>query len=209
VILLDCYKLNLYTYPTAVEMIPNQQVVQSGLYKPSRTLLNELTRMAKSRRPRVIGLVSERIVAEIICGGTLRLGNARWRLTCQRLEQFAAQKELAWRPGYGIRCDDLATLAEHEAHEPLLFITESKGTTSQYGLARDAEGKMFYQLARTFEKLKRTEGADAPVQLGGIISAIVNHYSRVITINVNDRTSSFAGGLPDKWMYPGKSMDAF
>ena len=45
--------------------------------------------------------------------------------------------------------------------------------------------------------------------LGGIVSAIVNHTSLVVTMNVHDHTTSFAGGLPDRWMYPEKDLDVF
>jgi hypothetical protein len=90
----------------------------------------------------------------------------------------------------------------------MLFITECKGTTTVYGLSRNSEAKMFYQLARTFEKLKKTLPGESSVRLGGIFSGIVNHYSRVITMNVNDRRSSFTGGLPDSWMYPDKDSES-
>lgn len=140
---------------------------------------------------------------ELLTGAILTLDRQRWILTCVPLRDLAELRGRAWKPGYGIHCDDLATLAEQRYRDDrLLFLTECKGTTMSGGLSRNTEAKMFYQLARTYEKLRRAWPLDSRLQLGGVISVIVNHGSRRVTVNVLDRSTAFAGNVPDAWMYP-------
>lgn len=63
---------------------------------------------------------------------------------------------------------------------------------------------MFYQLARTAEKVKRAFSEESGYGFGGVISVIVNYSKAVITMNILGRDSSFAGEPPDRWMYPGR-----
>lgn len=203
------YRVNLHCYPPRVRFLPSPKVFQVGIYGPSLSLQAAIGRMLRSRNATVIGATSERVVRELIDGGTVLLDGKPWTLSCLRLRDLAAELRLAWKPGYGMHCDDLATIATGEGNHRLLFLTESKGTTRERGLSRGTEAKMFYQLGRTFEKLKMTQAAGSSVGLGGIISAIVNHHSLVITMNVNDDTTSFAGGLPDRWMYPDNNLESF
>lgn len=202
------YRVNLYCCPPRVQLLPNPKVFRDGIYAPSSSLQSTIGDMLRRRNPTVIGDTSERVIRELIEGGAVLLNGKPWTLSCQRLRDFAAEARLAWKPGYGIHCDDLATIATGESNHRLLFLTESKGTTREHGLSRGAEAKMFYQVARTFAKLKMTQETGSTVGLGGIISAIVNHHSLVITINVNDDTTSFAGGPPDRWMYPDKNLES-
>lgn len=179
--------------------------VDSGsMYIPSASLAVRINAAWTARRGAAIGAVSEDVAAEILDGGTLVLGGERFVLRCESLRVSRLLRSWPWKPGYGIRCDDLVVLASAMSRS-LLFIVECKGTIRREGLARDAEGKMLYQLSRTLAKLRRRE--PTPVKLGGIISIVVNHWSRRITLNVCDAGSSMASEVPDAWLYPGRTPD--
>ncbi len=203
------YTVNLYTHPPRVQLIPNPAVVRDGLYHLSDGLAPSVKLMLGNRKPKTIGEVSERIVRELLQGGTLLIDQESRTLSCETLRELADRTGLTWRPRHGIHCDDIATLATKENGQCILFLTESKGTTRRHGISADEEGKMFYQLARTFEKLRRSQVIGSTLILGGIISVIVNHHALRITANVNDHSTSFARDLPDGWMYPKTGVDDF
>jgi hypothetical protein len=167
----------------------------------SPSLAASLREMRACRTAATIGRASELLVAELIEAATFTVGRRSWRLRCERLPEWAEHAGLSWKPRFGIRCDDLAVLGLSRTHGTCLLIAECKGTISTRGVSRNTEAKMFYQLARTFEKLKTTRVVDPAAELLGIVSAVVNHAMGVITLNVNDRRSSMAGAFPDRWMY--------
>lgn len=68
---------------------------------------------------------------------------------------------------------------------------------------------MFYQLARTSEKMIRSKQHAAAIQLGGVISVVINYYQHTITMNVCGSGSSMTQGLADAWMYPQKDIASF
>jgi hypothetical protein len=192
------YRICLHCYPQRIALLPNPQLVRDATYSPSANMESAIRGMWSNRNPRVIGSVSERVVFELIDGGTMALDGKPWMLTCKQLRQLSIDRSLFWEPEYGIRCDDLAILGIDGDGRELLFLAESKGTTRTNGLSRDEEAKMFYQLARTFVKIRQAGVGIGIPRLGGIVSAIVDHLARVITMNVNDDTTSMAGELPDR-----------
>jgi hypothetical protein len=201
------YTIRIFNFPH-ISMIPSSQVNEFGIYIPPEKLHDRITNMWKFRKPRLIGDISECMAMEIIDSGKICIDQESWNLTCEPLQDIAQKYDWTWKPKYGIRCDDIGAIAVNRT-EKMFFIIECKGTIRKTGISRDMEAKMFYQIARTFEKMDRTIKEDCTMKLGGYISIVINHYSKIITMNVNDRNSSFAGGLPDPWMYPEKSIDPF
>ena len=103
-------------------------------------------------------------------------------------------------------CDDLATVGK-SGTERILLVTECKGTIATVPMSREKEAKAFYQLSRTFVKLKRTMTSLVGLRLYGVISVVVNHTRSEVTINVIDGRSLFVQVLPDEWMYPDQNPD--
>lgn len=199
------YDVVLHCHPGRIRFLPNERRVQRGRYHPSPSLADALRRMLLRRAPRTVGLVSERVVTELIDGGVVTLDGHPSALSCRRLREFVARQPTVWRPGYGIRCDDLVAEGGGIDGARLVFLVEVKGTVRRHGLPRDTEAKMYYQLVRTFVKLRE----DPALRLAGLMAAIVDHHDWTITINVNDHSTTIARDLPDAWLYPGRSESEF
>lgn len=187
-----------------LRLLPNPRSCEVGCFTASPELARSLDEALMTRRPWDIGRTSERVVVELMTGGTLLTAGGSWTLACERVASFASRTGLQWKPRYGVRCDDLVTFDAHTSTPSILFVTECKGTTQDRGISPTREAMMFYQLSRTLRQLKWRDPHASPFRSVGVISAIVNHAWRVITINVIDQQSSFAGELPDSWMYPGR-----
>lgn len=199
------YGIVLHCHPNRIRFLPNARHVENGRYRPSLDLANGIQEAIQRRTPRSVGLVSECAAVELIDGGVVTLDEHPSPLSCHRLREFTAQRPIVWQPGYGIRCDDLIAEGMGPDGTPMVFLIEVKGTMRRHGLSRDTEAKMYYQLVRTFVKLR-----DNPsFRLAGLLAVIVDHLGRMITINVNDHSTAIAQDLPDTWMYPDRFRSEF
>lgn len=194
------YEVVLHSYPARIRFLPCARNAEHGRYRPSPALADGIRETIRRPTPRSVGLISERVAAELIDGGVVTLDGRPLPLSCHRLREFTAQQPTLWQPGYGIHCDDLIAEAAGPDGTRLVFLIEVKGTVRRHGLSRDVEAKMYYQLVRTFVKFR-----DNPVfRLAGLMGVIVDHYGWTITINVNDHSTTIARDLPDPWMYPDR-----
>jgi len=198
------YEVRIYHYPSRLTLIPSKRVDKSGDYSPSKELDSRIDHMWKHRNPREIGLVSEMIAKEIISGGQMRIGKNRWRLSCQSFNSFADSNGMSLRPSFGIRSDDLITVATTDK-DRLIFVTESKGTTQKRGFTHPQEAKIFYQLPRTVKRLRTELSKTKNLTFAGVISFQANHYSKEATINILDQNASLATVTPDSWMYKNRN----
>ena len=199
------YRLQLYSYPNQLKLVPSTFVDKLNQYRPSYELERQLQSVWRDRDPRQIGILSERLAAELINGGEIYRGRNRWRLRCESFRSFEISAGLSLRPDFGIRSDDIITVAsENSDGRDLLFVTESKGTILERGFSHTTEAKIFYQLSRTLAKLRRELRPPGRLALGGIISVESNHYLHAITINLIDHKASLAKAIPDEWMYGGR-----
>jgi hypothetical protein len=162
--------------------------------------------MWKHRKPGTIGIVSELVAREIITDGKIAINHYRWPLTCEPLKSFAQTHRMSLTPDFGIRTDDLVTIA-HSHSQSLIFVTECKGTTSARGLSHDTEAKMIYQLGRTVRELKKELPRVKNMRFGGTIFVEVDHFLKEINLNVVDENAGLAEVIPDDWMYPGRKID--
>ncbi|MCJ7424601.1 hypothetical protein MUP01_10095 [Candidatus Bathyarchaeota archaeon] len=200
------YGVRIYHYPSRLVLIPSKRVDKSLNYSPSKELGIRIDDMWRHRNPREVGLVSEIIAIEVISGGQMRIGKRQWPLSCQSFNSFADSNKMLLIPTFGMRSDDIIAVATTD-RERLIFVTESKGTTRRVGFPHVVEAKIFYQLPRTVERLN-AELARTKIKnlsFGGAISFQVNHYTKAITINVLDSSSSLATTPPDPWMYKDRS----
>lgn len=184
-------------------LVPSALVDESGRYKPSEELTDQIESMWRSRSPRQVGLVSERMASEIVNGGKIRRQGECWPLECEPFKKFASTRGLSLTPDFGPRSDDIITIADSNGRD-LVFVTESKGTVQERGFSHSVEAKIFYQLPMTVQKLREELNSDGELRLGGIISVQSNHYAKVVTINLIDYETSLAKETPGPWYYSKK-----
>jgi hypothetical protein len=199
------YRLQLYSYPSQLKLVPSTFVDRLNQYRPSLELERQIQSVWRDRNPRQIGILSERLTAELINGGEIHRGRNHWRLRCESFRTFEISTGLSLRPDFGIRSDDIITIASaNSGGRDLVFVTESKGTILERGFSHTTEAKIFYQVSRTLEKLKRELRPAGRLTLGGIISVESNHYLHAVTLNLIDHKASLAKAIPDEWMYGRK-----
>lgn len=172
-------------------MIPSMRVDNSKKYLPSKELSDRMSSMRMNRNPREIGHASELMAMEILSGGEIHYDIEKWPLRCESFESFSRCMNLSLTPEFGIRSDDVITVAR-AGRKDLVFVTESKGTTLQRGFSHSAEAKIFYQLPRTIHKLEGELQTNTKIRLGGAISVESNHYSCKVTVNLLSSSSSLA-----------------
>lgn len=172
-------------------LIPSTRVDSSKRYLPSEELSDRILSMKKDRNPREIGHVSELMAMEILSGGEIHHGGEKWPLRCESSESFSRSRNLSFTPEFGIRSDDIITVAR-TGHKDLVFVTESKGTTLKRGFSHSAEAKIFYQLPRTIHKLEEELQTKKKIGLGGAISVESNHNLSKITVNLLSNSNSLA-----------------
>jgi len=198
------YKVKVYHYPSHLVLIPSKRMDKSQNYSPSEELGSRIDHMWRNRNSREVGLVSEMISKEVISGGRMHIGKNQWPLSCQSFNSFADSNGLLLIPPFGIRSDDIITVATTD-RDRLIFVTESKGTIQKWGFRHSVEAKIFYQLPRTVKRLKVELSRTGKLSFGGIISSQVNHYAQSITINALDQSASLTTVVPDSWMYKDRS----
>jgi hypothetical protein len=192
------YRVSIHVGSSRLTLVPSTFVDDSGLYRPSVDVGRRIEEMWCHRRPRVIGLVSELLASEILTDGQICVSDDSLMLVCQALRRFA-EVSAFWKPEFGMYCDDLVTIAQ-SSQRKLLFVTEVKGTTLQEGLSRSSEAKMFYQLARTYKRLKQKMPFNSNLRLSGAITVAITHSWKAVTLNVLDEKATL-GFFPDPWMY--------
>lgn len=155
---------------------------QGNLYVPPSEIESEIRRMWSSRRPEVVGLTSEKLARDLLDGATLSLEKRVWSLTCVPIRNLPNYRE-DWIPKVGLRSDDLMMIGTL-GRRRLYFPTEVKGSISVGGVSRSAQAKMFYQLPETIATRRKRNPSDAVPLLGGAVSVVVEHFNRLIVINV-------------------------
>ena len=169
------YEVMINEYPTKLALRPSRFVTGPGRYHPSAALNKRIAQMRNLRLPRLVGMVSESVIAEILDGGQLRTGKVVSTMRCESIKEFSRRTGISLTPSYGIRSDDLVTTTEI-GKEVIIFLTESKGTTQTGGFSHWTEAKIFHQLGRTVEVLERELPHVKGFRFGGVIFGEVNHF---------------------------------
>ena len=198
------YKVSIHGSSSGIELLPSAFVDKSGFYRPSAEVKKRVMDMWKHRSPRAIGSASEVMATEILTNARISMDGCSRTLICNKLRQV---QEIAgkWKPKHGIYCDDLVAIAEIDGNKSFLP-TEVKGTTLQAGLSHSSEAKMFYQLGRTCYTLKHLMPSGHCHRIEGVITVVIVHSWRTITINVLKEVTA-RGFFPDRWMYPDLSAE--
>lgn len=193
------YKVSIHRSSSGIELRPSPFVDNSGFYRPSAEVKKRVVDMWNHRSPRAIGSASEMMATEILTNARISIDGCSRTLICDKLGKV---QEIAgmWKPKHGIYCDDLVATAEIDGDKSF-FPTEVKGTTLQAGLSHSSEAKMFYQLGRTCYTLKRLMPPGHCHRIEGVITVVIVHSWRTITINVLNEVTA-RGFFPDRWMYP-------
>jgi len=150
-------------------------------YRPTDALARELLLMWRSRRPEVVGHVTEMLGAELLEGACLTVDKSTWRLSCLPIRRLSGGGR-RWIPKLGLRSDDLMTIGFYEGRR-LYFPTEVKGSILSAGVRRSNEAKMFYQLPRTLAQGYPKVPSDVDGTLGGAITIVVNHWEEFVVVN--------------------------
>lgn len=194
------YEVTLNEYPTKLVLDPSRFVTVSGRYYPSVALNKQIAQMRNLRLPRLVGMVSESVIAEILDGSQLRTGKMVSTMRCESIKEFSRRTGISLTPSYGIRSDDLVTTTEIDK-EVVVFLTESKGTTQAGGFSHWTEAKIFHQLGRTAEVLERELPNVKGFRFGGVILGEVNHFRMKVNIGLLDQSAGLARIVPDPGMY--------
>ncbi len=95
------YDVHISSYPSPMTLIPSALVDASRRYRPSEGLSSEIESMWESRKPRQVGLVSEKLATEVISGGKLCRQSKCWPLRCESFKEFSSSRRLSLIPEFG------------------------------------------------------------------------------------------------------------
>jgi hypothetical protein len=198
------YQVAIHDRSSGIALTPSSLVDSSGFYRPSKDVESKIWDMWRGRRPWVIGATSEVIANEILNKARVSIDGANLLLVCSKLRKVAELSAI-WKPKTGIYCDDLVAIAENDKTQ-FLFLIEVKGTTLQHGLSHSNEAKMFYQPARTYYAIRRGMSSDSSLRLSGVITIVISHHDRRITLNVLNEAAAL-GFFADNWLPDGRWRD--
>ena len=195
------YQLSVHGASSGIVVTPSAFVDARGVYLPSDNLRQQIRDMWKRRNSRVIGLTSEMMALEILRKAQVTIDGASSPLSCEKLRTVLTVSS-EWRPKTGIFCDDLIALTERNEVR-LLLLTEVKGTTLQQGLSHSSEAKMFYQLARTYDAIrKRSLSSTSRLRIVGVITVAIIYREQRIILNVLNEASAL--GYFPQWSPDGR-----